>query len=71
MGGLTQEELKNLQSLLQALEKMHKILDVRLYKCIELKICNFIEIQKLKKRKLHIKDQISDLQSKINPDIIA
>ena len=53
------------------LEREHRNLDKILLILQDKKTINLLQIQKLKKRKLIIKDKITYLRNKIEPDIIA
>jgi hypothetical protein len=49
----------------------HQDLDQILFQLQEKKTVNLLQIQRLKKRKLLLKDRINYLKNKIEPDIIA
>tara|TARA_B100001123_G_C14396150_1_gene664835 strand:- start:34 stop:234 length:201 start_codon:yes stop_codon:yes gene_type:complete len=53
------------------LEREHRNLDKILLVLQDKKTIDLLQIQKLKKRKLIIKDKITYLRNKIEPDIIA
>ena len=53
------------------LNKKFRDLDEILIQIQEKKTVNFLQIQRLKKRKLILKDKINYLKNKIEPDIIA
>ena len=53
------------------LEREHRNLDKILLILQDKKTIDLLQIQKLKKRKLIIKDKITYLRNKIEPDIIA
>ena len=61
----------NLVDQLKQLEQEHRDLDEVLIQIQEKKTVNFLQIQRLKKRKLILKDKINYLKNKIEPDIIA
>ena len=61
----------NLTSQLKQLEQEHRDLDEILIHIQEKKTINLLQIQRLKKRKLILKDKINYLKNKIEPDIIA
>lgn len=63
-----QEELKNQ---LELLLHEHCEIDTVINKMLEEPIVNQIGVQRLKKRKLLLKDQITQVRSKLLPDIIA
>ena len=55
----------------QLLQEEHRNLDKILLKLQKEKTINLLQIQKLKKRKLILKDRIVYIRNKIEPDIIA
>ena len=61
----------NLANQLKQLEQEHRDLDEVLIQLQEKQTVNFLQIQRLKKRKLVLKDKIIYLKNKIEPDIIA
>ena len=52
-------------------EQEHSDLDQILIQLQEKHTVDFLQIQRLKKRKLVLKDKIIELRNKIEPDIIA
>ena len=56
---------------LKSFEQEHRDLDEILIQLQEKKTVDFLQIQRLKKRKLVLKDKIIDIKNKIEPDIIA
>ena len=56
---------------LKELEQEHRDLDEVLLQLQEKQTVDFQQIQRLKKRKLILKDKIIFLKNKIEPDIIA
>tara|TARA_Y100000746_G_C15340649_1_gene381676 strand:- start:620 stop:817 length:198 start_codon:yes stop_codon:yes gene_type:complete len=56
---------------LKKLEEEHQDLDQILIQLQEKKTVDFLQIQRIKKRKLILKDKIIYLKNKIEPDIIA
>lgn len=56
---------------LKELEEEHRDLDQILIQLQEKQTVDFAQIQRLKKRKLVLKDKIIYLKNKIEPDIIA
>ncbi len=56
---------------LKELEQEHRDLDEVLIQLQEKQTIDFQQIQRLKKRKLILKDKIIFLKNKIEPDIIA
>jgi len=62
---------KKLLNELHRLEQEHRDLDEILIQLQEKQTVNFSQIQRIKKRKLILKDKISYLHNKTEPDIIA
>ena len=56
---------------LKELEQEHRDLDQVLIQLQDKKTVDFLQIQRIKKRKLILKDKINYLKNKIEPDIIA
>ena len=56
---------------LEELRSEHRDLDDVIQRLAETSPFNQLQIQRLKKRKLALKDQITKLESKLLPDIIA
>ena len=56
---------------LHRFKQEHRDLDQVLIQLQEKKTIDLLQIQRLKKRKLILKDRIIDLRDKIEPDIIA
>tara|TARA_Y100000590_G_scaffold469458_1_gene657143 strand:- start:3165 stop:3365 length:201 start_codon:yes stop_codon:yes gene_type:complete len=56
---------------LQEFEEEHRDLDQVLIHLQEKHTVDFLQIQRLKKRKLILKDKISEIKNKLEPDIIA
>ena len=56
---------------LEELRSEHRDLDDVIQQLLETSPFNQLQIQRLKKRKLALKDQIAKLESKLLPDIIA
>ena len=56
---------------LEELRSEHRDLDEVIHRLAETSPFNQLQIQRLKKRKLALKDQIIQVESKLLPDIIA
>ena len=56
---------------LKILEQEHRDLDDVLIRIQEKKTIDLLQIRRLKKRKLALKDKITFLRNKLEPDIIA
>lgn len=61
----------DLQEKLDALRNEHKDLDNRINDMLRSGTVDFVEMQRMKKRKLGLKDMIQKLESELLPDIIA
>ena len=64
-------EKNELLNKLHRLEQEHRDLDEVLIQLQEKQTIDLLQIQRLKKRKLILKDKINFLRNKIEPDIIA
>ena len=62
---------KNLLEKLREYEQEHLDLDQILIQLQEKHTVDFLQIQRLKKRKLVLKDRIADLKNHLEPDNIA
>lgn len=65
------EEIEDLKEKLALLEHEHRDLDTIIERLMATQPIDLLQIQRLKKKKLLLKDQISRLKSDILPDIIA
>ena len=65
------EDKKELLNQLLILEQEHRDLDDIIHRLQEQKTINLLQMQRLKKRKLLLKDKIAVVKDKIEPDIIA
>ena len=65
------EDKGKLVEILKNFEQEHRDLDEILIQLQEKNTVDFLQIQRLKKRKLILKDKIIDIKNKIEPDIIA
>ena len=64
-------EIDQLIKKVKEFEEEHRDLDQILIQLQEKQTVDFLQIQRLKKRKLILKDKIIELKNKIEPDIIA
>ena len=69
--GNNDEHKKELLKIYNNLKKEHRDLDKILIKLQEKQTIDLLQIQKLKKKKLILKDKITFIRNKIEPDIIA
>lgn len=60
-----------LRDQLENLKKEHKELDREIETLVSSGAVDFIKVQRLKKRKLQLKDMIRHIESDLLPDIIA
>ncbi len=65
------EDEEELRELLERLREEHRDLDIVIDKLAETPPVDMLRMQRLKKRKLALKDQISYIESMLVPDIIA
>ncbi len=65
------EDISDLQEKLVELEAEHRDLDDVINKLMSTAPIDLLQIQRLKKKKLMLKDQIQKIKSNILPDIIA
>lgn len=66
-----EDEEELLQERLYELEMEHKDLDDVIDRLVDTPPVDFLQIQRLKKRKLQLKDEIQRIKSMLLPDIIA
>jgi len=64
-------QTNQLMQKLKEYEQEHRDLDQILIQLQDKHTVDFLQIQRLKKRKLVLKDKIMDLRNKLEPDIIA
>ena len=65
------EDTNKLLEVLKNYEQEHRDLDEILIQLQEKNTVDLLQIQRLKKRKLALKDKIIDIKNKLEPDIIA
>jgi hypothetical protein len=65
------EDISDLQDQLADLESEHRKLDQTIEALMATPPIDLLQIQRLKKKKLALKDQIQKIKSTILPDIIA
>jgi hypothetical protein len=65
------EDTETIKAKLEALRTEHRDLDQVIDRLIENPPFDQLQLQRLKKRKLGLKDQIIKLESQLIPDIIA
>ncbi|MBN8521210.1 MAG: DUF465 domain-containing protein [Alphaproteobacteria bacterium] len=65
------EEIEDLKEKLAELEAEHRELDATIEQLTRMTQVDFMQLQRYKKKKLALKDQIQKIKSAILPDIIA
>lgn len=68
---MSDNQAGSLYERIESLKKEHRAIDQELSSIINNPISDDLEIQRLKKRKLFLKDSIVLLESKLLPDITA
>lgn len=68
VGGLDEDEIK---TRVEVMRQDHRDLDVAIDALRQMPMCDMIQLQRLKKKKLRLKDEIAMLEDMLIPDIIA
>jgi hypothetical protein len=68
---MTKEEEAELRAQLARLQQEHRDLDAAIAALHDSPSSDLIQVQRLKKRKLHLRDRISFIEDQLTPDIIA
>lgn len=68
---MTKEEERELREQLARLQQEHRDLDAAIAALASSPGSDVIQVQRLKKRKLHLRDRIRDIEDRLTPDIIA
>jgi len=68
---MTQEEERELRAQLARLQQEHRDLDAAIAALQETPGSDLIQVQRLKKRKLQLRDRITFIEDQLTPDIIA
>jgi len=68
---MTQEEERELRAELARLQQEHRDLDAAIAALQDLPGSDLIQVQRLKKRKLLLRDRITFIEDQLTPDIIA
>jgi hypothetical protein len=68
---MTPEEESDLRTQLARLQQEHRDLDAAIAALADSRSSDLIQIQRLKKRKLVLRDRISFIEDQLTPDIIA
>ena len=67
----TQEDESELRAQLAQLRQEHRDLDVAIEALHNAPGSDLLQVQRLKKRKLHLRDRIIQIEDQLTPDIIA
>ncbi len=70
-GKLSEEERTLLQAEFERLRQEHRDLDAAIEALLHLGTGDRLQIQRLKKRKLALRDRLAVLEDQLTPDIIA
>ncbi|MEA2904451.1 MAG: hypothetical protein QOG83_787 [Alphaproteobacteria bacterium] len=68
---MTKEEERELREQLARLQQEHRDLDAAIGALQGAPGSDLLQVQRLKKRKLYLKDRISFIEDELTPDIIA
>jgi hypothetical protein len=68
---MTEEEERELREQLSRLQQEHRDLDAAIAALQESPGSDLIQVQRLKKRKLVLRDRITFIEDELTPDIIA
>ena len=68
---MTNEERRELEATLARLQQEHRDLDAAIDALQDSPSSDIIQVQRLKKRKLYLRDRISFIEDQLTPDIIA
>ena len=70
-GDMTKDEERELRAQLARLQQEHRDLDAAITALQESPGSDIIQVQRLKKRKLQLRDRITFIEDQLTPDIIA
>ena len=68
---LSDEERLSIQSQIERLREEHRDLDAAIDALLQAGQADRLQVQRLKKRKLQLRDRLSQLEDDLTPDIIA
>ncbi|MBX6425506.1 MAG: DUF465 domain-containing protein [Variibacter sp.] len=68
---MTSEERRELEATLARLRQEHRDLDVAIEALHKMPGADLLQVQRLKKRKLQLRDRISFIEDQLTPDISA
>jgi len=70
-GGMTQDERRELEAELARLRQEHRDLDTAIEALHHAPGSDILQVQRLKKRKLQLRDRVTFIEDQLTPDIIA
>jgi hypothetical protein len=68
---MTKEEERELREELARLQQLHRDLDAAIAALQDSPGADIIQVQRLKKRKLYLRDRVTFISDQLTPDIIA
>ena len=68
---MTEVEVESLKRHIVTLQTEHRDLDDVISRIVDMPEVNELELRRLKKRKLYLKDHIFTLEKQLTPDIVA
>ena len=68
---MTDEEERELRAQLARLQQEHRDLDAAIAALQESPGADILQVQRLKKRKLQLRDRVNAIEDQLTPDIIA
>lgn len=68
---MTEVEVESLKQHIVTLQTEHRDLDDVISRIVDMPEVNELELRRLKKRKLYLKDHIFTLEKQLTPDIMA
>lgn len=68
---MTKEEQRDLEDALARLRQEHRDLDAAIEALLQAPGADILQVQRLKKRKLQLRDRIRQIEDQLTPDIIA
>ena len=68
---MTDEERRELETALARLRQEHRDLDAAIEALNVAPGADILQVQRLKKRKLHLRDRMTFIEDQLTPDIIA
>ncbi len=70
-GGLSEDEQRAIREHIERLRQEHRDLDVAIEALMASGAADRLQLQRLKKRKLALRDRLKRLEDELTPDIIA